>query len=97
MNAKSVAKRPFSHPLFGSSLSNLVQLIWINGGVSWKYSPQLLAALISATARLPLSLIEKIVYHNKAAALRIFVIYLVNLLSSVLLLLLPPGFPMTCC
>jgi len=65
MNAKSVAKRPFSHPLFGSSLSNLVQLIWINGGVSWKYSPQLLAALISATARLPLSLIEKIVYHNK--------------------------------
>jgi len=65
MNAKSVAKRPFSHPLFGSSLSNLVQLIWTNGGVSWKYSPQLLAALLSATARLPLSLIEKFAYHNK--------------------------------
>ncbi len=69
MNAKSVAKRPFSHPLFGSSLSNLVQLIWTNGGVSWKYSPQLLAALFSATARLPLSLIEKIAYHNKLKAL----------------------------
>lgn len=70
MNPGTTSKRPFSHPLFGSSLSNLIQLIWTNGGVSWKYSPQLLAALLSATARLPLSLIEKIVYQNKLEQLK---------------------------
>ncbi len=70
MNPGKTSQRPFSHPLFGSSLSNLIRLIWTNDGVSWKYSPQLLAALLSATGRLPLSLIEKITFHNKLKRLK---------------------------
>lgn len=69
MSQKSTVKRPFSHPLFGSSLSNLIRLLWINGGVHWKYSPQLLVALLSAAARFPVSLIEEIAYKNKLQGL----------------------------
>ena len=69
MNAKSVAKRPFSHPLFGSSLRNLCQLLAANGPVSIKYTPQLLTALISAAMRLPMSLAEHLLYHNKIEAM----------------------------
>ena len=65
MNVRQANKRPFSHPLFGSSLGNLCRLLSDNGMVSLKYTPQLLAALCSATARLPISLIENIVYADR--------------------------------
>ncbi len=53
------------HPLFGSSIQNLWQLLWRNGGVSWKSSAQLSIAIGSALARLPLSLLEQITYSGK--------------------------------
>jgi len=65
MNQGIKVQRPFSHPLFGSSLSNLIRLLWINHGISWKYSPQLAAAIGSAVARAPLSLIEQIAYSGR--------------------------------
>ena len=53
------------HPLFGSSIQNLWRLLWKNGGVSWKSSPQLAVAFGSAVARFPLSLIEQLAYSSK--------------------------------
>lgn len=65
MTTESKTKRPFSHPLFGSSLSNLIRLLWTNGGVSWKYTPQLAVAMLSALVRAPFSLVERIAYDKK--------------------------------
>ena len=58
-------KRPFSHPLFGSSLRNLLRLLWLNGPISLKHTPKLSAALASATLRLPFSILESLLYSNK--------------------------------
>ena len=89
-----MAKRPFSHPLFGSSVNNLWHLIWANGGVSAKHSVQLFAAFASGLVRLPFSLIEKLLYSQKLANMEmpapIFIIghwrsgttHLCNLLSQ---------------
>jgi hypothetical protein len=37
----------------------------MNGGVSWKYFPQLTVALLSAAARAPFSLLERMVYDKR--------------------------------
>ena len=58
-------KRSFSHPLFGSSLQNLIRLLWVNGPVSFKHTPKLSAALASATLRLPFSILESLLYSKK--------------------------------
>jgi hypothetical protein len=70
VSSKQTSRRPFSHPLFGSSLSNLLHLLWSNGGVSWKYTPQLIAALLSATSRVPFSLLEQAVYAKRLGKLK---------------------------
>ena len=53
------------HPLFGSSIQNLLQLLWKNGGVSWASSGQLTMAMGSALARAPLSIVEWMAYSRK--------------------------------
>ena len=89
-----MAQRPFSHPLYGSSLHNLWHLIKSNGWVSRKHSAQLLTAFISGLARLPFSITEKLLHSRKLSKMEmpapIFIIghwrsgttHLCNLLSQ---------------
>lgn len=64
MNRPISGKRPFTHPLFGSSLANILRLLRLNGGVSFKHLPQLLTALGVSVLRSPFSFYESLAYQN---------------------------------
>ncbi len=49
-----------SHPLYGSTLRNLLRVLWKYGPVPTRKWPQVLAALGSATARSPITLLESL-------------------------------------
>jgi hypothetical protein len=53
-------KRPFSHPLSGSNLTNILRLLYQSGPIPPKKWPQIIMALSSAILRSPFSAIENI-------------------------------------
>lgn len=52
------------HPLCGSNLSNLLRLLFNNGGIDRKYLPQASIALGFTMMRLPFSIIERILMES---------------------------------
>lgn len=64
MSNRDTRHRKFAHPLFGSSLSNLINLLRHNGPPGKAHGIQTLAALITAAARTPLSLLEELWYGH---------------------------------
>ncbi|MEO1052012.1 MAG: sulfotransferase [Bacteroidota bacterium] len=62
---KTAVKRPFSHPLYGSSFSNLRKLLKQNRPVDSKYWLQLATAYGSSIFRAPASAIERMVASRK--------------------------------
>jgi len=59
MSNKTLVKRPFSHPLYGSSLQNLNKLTSQYGDVSPEYNLQWMTAIASSIIRSPFTALEK--------------------------------------
>ena len=69
MSKRDTRHRKFAHPLFGSSLSNLINLFRQNGAPGRSHRIQVLAALITAAARAPLSMAEQVWYGRTVSRL----------------------------
>ncbi|MGF1671357.1 MAG: sulfotransferase [Balneolaceae bacterium] len=59
MNKEKSSKRPFSHPLYGSDLKNLLNLTSQYGSVSAEYRLQWMTAIASSIGRSPFTALEK--------------------------------------
>lgn len=69
MSKRDTKHSKFAHPLYGSSLSNLINLLHENGGPSITHRRQILTALSIAAARSPLSVLEQLLYNRTVAQL----------------------------